>query len=120
MRVSGADQVVDADGARASGQQALVGPAFIVIVEQLYPKHDLAVLDGVLQMRGMSRDQPMAEGSFQRLRSLVSRPARRSAMGPGRATDQLGVRAKRRSRQENRPSTVTLRVAAASTRCSPR
>lgn len=73
------DEVVDANGVRTPRKQAAVSERLVFAVEQLDPEHDPALLDGVLDLTRMSRDQPVAEGGLKR-RGLGTQP-RREAIG---------------------------------------
>lgn len=59
------DEVVNTDRVRAPGEQAPVGAALALAVEQLDPQNDPALLHRVLELGGMPRDQPMGKSGLQ-------------------------------------------------------
>jgi hypothetical protein len=91
-----ASQVVNANGRGAFGQQSLIGPSFVVVVEQLNPEQDPAVLDRTFKVGRMARNEPMTERHFKRWCPELESPGEAFGDRTGRAADQLATFLKRK------------------------
>jgi hypothetical protein len=82
---------MNADGVRAVGKKALVGPTLVVGIGQSYPQEDLAVLDCALKVTSMAGQEPKRQSVLQASCAPTEPISKAVGERTGRAAEKVAV-----------------------------